>query len=235
MTLANSSIDTAPSTWVPLMKNVGVELDLELLDGALAHAFHGVPGLLILQAGVEALLGHAGLLGDRHQRRHRFFDRPGLLLAEECFHHGIIFVGVVVGGAMREHEDRARQIVEREIAQDIADLAGIDVALLDFRECGLLEMRAVRASHRGIFDDGDRRLGIAQRQIGHAFRIQKLGGGVICRQRPSREGRQRGNAKYGGCQRDGGGAQAELASGDMQLKLRWLKPWFGAALASSIP
>ena len=37
-----------------------------------------------------------------------------------------------------------------------------------------------------------------------------------------RERRQRGDTEHGKAKRDSGGAQAKFASGDMQLKLRWL-------------
>src|SRR5450756_2013725 len=66
----------------PIDEKCRGRLHFELVHGALTHAFHGIPGLLIRQAGVETLLGEAWLLGDRHQRRDRFFDRPLPLLAE---------------------------------------------------------------------------------------------------------------------------------------------------------
>src|SRR5450759_1848512 len=218
----------------PIDEKCRGRLHFELVHGALTHAFHGIPGLLIRQAGVETLLGEAGLLGDRHQRRDRFFDRPLPLLAEQRVDHGIIFVLVVLGGAMREHERRARQIVEREIAQDVADLAGVDVALLKFRECRLLEMRAVRAGHRGIFDDGDRRLVVAQGQIGQRIRLHQVGGGHRFRQRIARERRQHRCAEHGGGERYGDGALTEFTSGDMQLMLRGLLARAEWELASSI-
>src|ERR1017187_1970108 len=135
---------------------------------------------------------------------------------------------------MREHQRRARQIVEREIAQDVADLAGVDVALLKFRECSLLEMRAVRAGHRGIFDDGDRRLVFAQGQIGQRIRLHQVGGGHRFRQRIARERRQHRCAEHGGGERYGGGALTEFTSGDVQLMLRGLLARAEWELASSI-
>src|SRR5512147_1703998 len=133
-------------------------LYLELLDGPLADAFDAIERLLIREASIERLLREARLLGDGEQRRDRLFHGPLPLLPEQRVDQGKIFVLVVLAGATREHESRSGETVEWEFAENVADLPRVDVPLLEFGECHLLEMRTVRAGHRCIFDDGDRRL-----------------------------------------------------------------------------
>ena len=66
------------------------------------------------------------------------------------------FAGVVLGDAARQHRAGGGFDVEREFAEHVADLAGVDVFRLDLREHVFVEGRAMRAGHRGVFGDGHR-------------------------------------------------------------------------------
>src|SRR6266700_5423670 len=134
----------------------------ELLRPALTHPIDAVEHLLIRQALVEALLGEAQLLGDGEQLRQRIAsERPLLLRLEQRVDDVVIFVA----RAPRQHEARRRQRVERELAQDVADLAGVDVFRFQRRIDFDGEIRAMAAGHRRIFDQRNRRLGAAQRLL----------------------------------------------------------------------
>src|SRR5438445_713350 len=61
-------------------------------------------------------------------------------------------------GAMREHDRQRRQRIERKVAVDVVDLAGIDVLRLERLEYLGIEALAVAAGHRSVFDDDVRRL-----------------------------------------------------------------------------
>ena len=121
---------------------------------------------------------NSGLLGDRHELRDRLLDRPLGLLLKQRLDQRIEFVLV---GAARQHRGAGGQRIEREFAEDEAHLAGVDVALLQFRIGGLVEVRAVRAGHRGVFDDGDRSVVLAERAVAERRRDQKLGRGHALR------------------------------------------------------
>src|SRR5690606_26362892 len=54
---------------------------------------------------------------------------------------------------------------EREVAEDQLGLSGIDELLLDRRQGVGMEGRAMRAGQRGVFDDGDRRIGLPQHHV----------------------------------------------------------------------
>ena len=82
-----ASIDRSPTSRLPLMKKVGVELTASLSDGVVAHRLDVVEHLLIRQAGVEGLLGEAELLGDRLQRFDRLLHHPIGLLGEQRLDH----------------------------------------------------------------------------------------------------------------------------------------------------
>src|SRR5690349_12919920 len=121
-------------------------VDLELVDGPLAHRFDTVEDLLIRQACLKALVGEApGLLGDRLEGLDRLPHRPRVLLLKQRLDHGEI---LVLAGTARQHEGASRDRIEGKLAEDESHLAGINVALLQLRKGILAEMRTVRAGHR---------------------------------------------------------------------------------------
>src|SRR5262249_15741417 len=155
-------------------RGVHIELRCRPRAGFLDAGEH----LLIRQAFVEALLGEAGLLGDGEHRLQRLLHHPVLLLREEGLDQRKIFV---LAGAARQHGGGGGQRVERKFPENEANLAGIDVFLLQLRVRRLVEMAAVRAGHRGIFDDGDRGIVgaldlVAQRARRHQLRHRHFGG-----------------------------------------------------------
>ena len=119
------------------MKKVGVELTLNLLAARVRDFLDAIEHLLIRQAVVEALLGEAGLLGDRKHRLERLLHHPVLLLRESVSISGKY---LSLAGAARQHGGGGGERIERELAEDEADLAGIDVFLLHLRIGGLVEV-----------------------------------------------------------------------------------------------
>src|ERR1700731_2374160 len=143
----------------------------ELLGGPFAHPFDAVLDLVIRQAGLEALLGEAGLLGDRHQGLERLLHHPFPLLLEQGVDDREVFV---VAGAARQHVARHIERAERELAEDEVHLSGVDVFRFDL---GILmdeEVRAVGAGHRRVFDQGDRRLRVALGLLAERTRAHQL-------------------------------------------------------------
>ena len=139
------------------------------------------------------------------------------LLGEQRLDHRHVFV---LAGAARQHEAGRRERIERKFAEDEAHLAGIDVALLQFRKGRLGEMRAVRAGHRGIFDDGHRRLVGTEHDIavGTGFRqIRRVGTGSSSARARRGETGQNGASNAG--ERKYRGGREELATGERQGNL----------------
>src|SRR5271167_674664 len=62
----------------------GCRVHPELVDGMVAHRLDGVETLLIREARIETVFGHAELFGDFLERRQRFFDHPIDLFGEQC-------------------------------------------------------------------------------------------------------------------------------------------------------
>ena len=86
-----------------------------------------------------------------------FGEGPVLLLLNSRSVIGIIFAVAV---AARQHETGGGERIEREFAQDESHLAGVDVALLQLRLGRLVEIGAMGAGQRRIFDD--RHLGVGR-------------------------------------------------------------------------
>ena len=97
---------------------------------------------------------------------------PVLLLLEQDLDHRIVFV---LGQAARERESAGRDRIERELAQDVARLAGVDVFLLEVRIDRGVEAGAMAAGHRGVFDDGDRRFLRPDHPVGQRARRHQVG------------------------------------------------------------
>src|SRR5262245_7223310 len=132
--------------------------------------------ILVLEAFVEAVLADAGELGDLAELGARFLARPHLLLLEQHVEHREVFFR---RGAARQHEGGKGEIIEWELAEDELDLAGVDELGLELRKHILVEGGAVRTGGRGIFDDGDRCVGLAEDLVAERRRLEqgrKVGG-----------------------------------------------------------
>src|SRR5579859_2129546 len=117
------------------------------------------------EAALDLRLGHAADLGELGQFAHGLIGVgpiPGALLGIE---HVEEAVEPVRAAAMGDDMGLERHRIEREIAEDPAHLAGIDPILLHLREGLHREIGAVRAGERGIFDDRDLRIGLAQDHV----------------------------------------------------------------------
>ena len=86
-------------------------------------------------------------------------------------------------GALRERMNR----VEREVAADVAQLAGVDVVLLDLLVRGDVELAAERALQVGELDHRQRRVGLAEHEAGDGGELDVIvdGGGGRGRDRPA--------------------------------------------------
>src|SRR5271166_2935156 len=85
--------------------------------------------LLIRETFVEALLGEARLSGNVQHRLQRLLHHPVLLLQEQRLDQREI---LILAGATRQHGTGGGKRVQRELAEDEADLAGIDVFPFQF-------------------------------------------------------------------------------------------------------
>src|ERR1700730_10459213 len=81
---------------------------------------------LVIEAGLDLLLTEAGLLADPRQRLRGVLHHPVVLRAEQQIGDGKILAGVAIGDAARQHRARRCLDVERELAEDVANLAGVD-------------------------------------------------------------------------------------------------------------
>ncbi|CCV12423.1 hypothetical protein MESS4_430069 [Mesorhizobium sp. STM 4661] len=159
-----------PSVGLSVDKEGRRRVDLEFIGAAFLDRPHIVQKFLVRQAGFEGLLCKTGELGDLQQRVLGIVPaHPARLLLEQYVHHREI----IVLGAARQHETGLGAGVERKFAQDKAGLAGIDIFRLQFRKGRLGEIRAMRAGHRGIFDDGDLRVVLAELLLGQRTRLQQ--------------------------------------------------------------
>src|SRR5689334_12061336 len=134
--------------------------------------------VLVLQALVEAVLADAGELGDLGKLGAGVLAGPDFLLLEQHVDHREVFFR---RGAAGQHEGGERQVVEGELAEDELHLAGVNELALELRKDVLVKGGAVRAGGRGIFDDGDRRVGAAQHLVAEGRRVEQ--GGQIGRRR----------------------------------------------------
>ena len=82
----------------------------------------------------------------------------------------------VLAGALGDLGGLGRHLVEREVAVDQLHLAGVDPLLLDLGQDLRVEVGAVRAGERGVFDQRDRRLGVAQHVVA---RLDGQEGGLV--------------------------------------------------------
>src|SRR5262245_59866513 len=161
-------------------------IDVELLRGTRALSHKALLQLVIRKALIERLLREARLLGDREHRLQRFLHHPILLLCEERVDQRKIFV---LAGAAREHRGGKSERIERKFPEDEAHLSGVDVFLLHLGICGLVEMAAVGAGHRGIFDDGDGGIRLALDLIAERTRYEQVGQGDLSTGTGLRRGR----------------------------------------------
>src|SRR6266700_6608638 len=135
-------------------------IDAELLRCPRTHVLDAIEELLILQALVEALLAQPSLLGDGKERLQRPLHHPIPLLGKQRLDHRVVALrrrlrdlrigrsrADGLGRAARQHEACGGKLVEWEFAEDEANLAGVDVALLELRIGGLMEVGAMRAGH----------------------------------------------------------------------------------------
>ena len=76
-----------------------------------------------------------------------------------------------------DHEGSERRIVQRELAEDEADLLVVDVVGLELRPDVLVEGGAMRAGGGSIFDDGDLAGALvgAQRHVAQHRRLEQFG------------------------------------------------------------
>src|SRR5262249_58961715 len=68
-------------------------------------------------------------------------------------------------GTASDHRGAQGRFVERKIAQDELDLAGVDPFLLKLGKDIVRETRAVRTCQRSVFDDCDRGGGVAENPV----------------------------------------------------------------------
>src|SRR5262249_38311088 len=92
---------------------------------------------------------------------------PAVLRAEE---HADEAVEPVGRSAARENRRLHRRAVEREVAEDELGLARVDPFGLELGQRVALEGSAMRAGQRGVFDDGDRGVRLAENAIVRADR-----------------------------------------------------------------
>ena len=118
----------SPSSFLPLKKKVGVA-ETPNLCPAFPHRVDAGKDLLVGEAGIEAFLGEADLLRQAEERGLRVIDeRPlSLLLEEEVDDRG----NTLRRSAMGEHDRRGCDRIEREFAEDVIDLAGVDSTCLE--------------------------------------------------------------------------------------------------------
>src|SRR5262249_32691550 len=196
-------------------------LHIELLRGALPHLLDAVEHLLVLQALVEGLLADPGLLADGLEWRQWPLHHPVALLLEQRLDQREV---ALLAAAARQHGGRGRQLVEREFAEDEADLAGVDIFALELRIDRFVEMGAVRTGHGGVFDDGAGRAVAAQDHVAERTRLHQFGERGILRQRGPRAVRNREadqGARAGECNR--AGAEGKFTTSNVHERLLMLR------------
>jgi hypothetical protein len=139
----------------------------------LAFAHHKGFEILVGETGLDLILAHAGEFAERRDRGLRVAgEGPFFLALEQEIDQREVTVRL---GATRQHGGSQPGLVEGKIAGDVTDLAGIDIIRLQLGKGFPLELGAMRAGQREIFDDGHRRGGAAQGSFRH--RIACLIGG----------------------------------------------------------
>ena len=199
MTLSISSIDRAPEAFCPLMKKVGVEFDLELVGGAVAHPFDAVEHLLIRQAGLEALLGEAGLLGDVEQRPERLFHRP---LAAACSNSRSTIGKYLSLAAQRASMKAPAASGSSGNSRKMKRTLPVSMYFsFSFGKVSTVKCGAMRAGHRGVFDDRDRRVLRAHHLVAERAGLQQL---------RLRDGLREGGIDSGAADRAAASARVEI-------------------------
>src|SRR5882757_6273541 len=177
-------------------------LDLQDVLGIFLTGADLVLHRLVLQAVLDRLRAQSRLPPDQPQRVGGFLHQL-VLLAEHDVDHGEIFCGVLTGDAACQH--RAGEIldVERELAEHVPHLAGVDEFRLEFWKHVLVERGAMRAGRRRVFDD--RHLGVirTERHVGQRLRLGHLAGRH--RQRPGGQCGQRQGGSEGAAGDEQGG------------------------------
>ena len=138
---------------------------------------------LILKARHRLIVGEAGRAHGGDQRLERLVDeRPFVLGAEQELDRR---ERLVVADAARQHEGRDVERIAREFAEDVFDLAGVDIVLLQFGEDLAAERSAMGAGQRAILDHRHAG-GVADREFrqrprlehrSHVDRAVRLGNG----------------------------------------------------------
>src|SRR6516165_7012085 len=158
----------------------GRRIHSELCRRSIAACFNAGKYLLIRETFLKALLGKPCLLRDRQHRLQWLMHHPVPLLREQRFNQGEVLVLARTSG---QHGTGCGELVERELAEDEANLAGIDVLGLQLRIGRLVEMGAVRAGHGCILDDRHRGIRgaenvVTERTRRHEFRYRHITPGI---------------------------------------------------------
>src|SRR5215213_4568901 len=120
-------------------------IDLQYLAGIFLVGRDLVEQGLVLEAILDRLLAETGLLADPDQGFRGVFQDPLVLLLEQHVDDSEILARVVLCDAARQHRARRRLDVEREFAEHVTYLPGIDIFRLYFRKHRVIERRAMRA------------------------------------------------------------------------------------------
>jgi hypothetical protein len=140
-------------------------VDLQLIGGKLLIGLDLLQKGFIPLAGFDGVSVHPEMAGNRFQGVERSFHEFALAL--EKHGRGIeLFRHIAIGDAVRQHGRARGRNIKRKGPRHEAYFAGVDIFRLRHGKDVLGEGRAMRTGHRGIFDDGDRRLGGAQRHVG---------------------------------------------------------------------
>ena len=140
---------------------------------ALLHPQQSILDALIRQALVELIARHAGLGGNRIDGIEAHLLRyPARLLLEI----GLVELEVSLLGRTPGYDPGgAGGVTDGKLAQHPADLAGIDIGLLDLCESLRVEGPAVRAGEGCVLDHGERRIGAAEHAVAEGARECKIG------------------------------------------------------------
>src|SRR5438876_5801052 len=102
-------------------------INLEHLAGVFLVGGDLVQQRLVFQATVDRLRAEAGLLADPRQRVGGVLHHPVVLLPEQEVDDREISSGIVLGDAARQHRAGGGLDIEREFAEHITYLAGVDI------------------------------------------------------------------------------------------------------------
>ena len=153
-------------------EQVGVDSTLYSLLPRSRIADDVVVELLIRQALLEALLREAGLLGDLLQHRERLAHRPFVLAVRTARRSA---PWPFSPPAQRASMEAATASSSSGNSRKMKRTLPVSMYLRLQRRIGrLVEGGAVRAGHRGVFDDRDRRIGLAEHEVGQRARPHQL-------------------------------------------------------------